>query len=302
MIRCLLLHTRFAVSLGGRSLCGEFPSLAIGATDDPAGESAVIDVDRWEEGAERDFAPFESVALTANRNGTLAIAGGRQGMIERATYEVMTRFQRYVDRRNVASATRQFDSVLHLCAALHSSEKPLVVADRDHAFDAWQWVLRLDPGASFEVQVAALFHDVERLVSEPDARIEHLAPDYQAFKDAHARGSAAITGRALARLRIDRPTITRVEALLASHEHRGTDPESALLADADALSFFSLNSPGYVDYFGVAQARRKIRYTLGRLGPGRRPLLARMKLRRDVRGMLAEELSQFAVSSGASPA
>lgn len=59
------------------------------------------------------------------------------------------------------------------------------------------------------------------------ARIEQHASDYRAFKNEHARRGAGMT--------------------------------------RDALSFFSLNSTGFLHYYGVEHTRRKIAYTLARL-------------------------------------
>src|SRR5262249_61670000 len=73
---------------------------------------------------------------------------------------------------------------------------------------------------------------------------------------------------------------------------RGTDPILAgalvCLNDADALSFFSWSSPGFVDYFGLDHARRKVRYTLARMSPHAQARLARVRLRADVARILAE--------------
>ena len=55
---------------------------------------------------------------------------------------------------------------------------------------------------------------------------------------------------------------------------------------ADALSFFSLNSPGYVDYFGPAQALRKIQYSYARMDDGARARLSGVRLRSDVERMV----------------
>lgn len=206
-----------------------------------------------------------------------AEAGRLPGM----TLEVLTRCQRLVGRRNAASSGPLFDRVLELHRSLHDLDKPLVRADHAHALDVWQWTVRLDPGAGLAVQLAALFHDVERLVSEADTRIEHQAGDYQAFKDEHARRGAEMAAAALQKAGVD--TATRIEAarLIAGHEH-----DLSLLNDADALSFFSLNSPGYVDWFGAEAARRKVAWTLARLRPEARRRLSGVRLRPDVAEML----------------
>jgi hypothetical protein len=192
--------------------------------------------------------------------------------LPRAAKEVLTRCQRHGGRRNAASSTPLFEGVLAAHRAMHDLAKPLVRADWNHALDVWQWALRLEPEAGLATQLAALFHDVERLVTEADARIEHRAGDYQGFKDGHARRGAAMAREALAAAGVDPVTAARAARLIADHERPPApdDPDAAdlaLLNDADALSFFSLNSVGYLDYFGIEATRRKVAWTLRRLRP-----------------------------------
>lgn len=250
----------------------------------------VLDTTQWDELVEIEgFERFEETMARAARAGTLVLVGAPADLA-RVGYEALTRFQRLAQRRNAASRSPAFSRAVEAHAALHRSGKPLVVADRDHALDAWQWVLRLDPDAGFEVQVAALYHDVERLVSEADARIEHLAPDYQAFKDAHAKGSASMARAVLSEVGITAPSLDRICALLRGHEREPTSRDARLLSDADCLSFFSHNASGYLGYFGAEQTRRKIRFTLDRLSQANRPILDRVRMRREVRGLLSVEL------------
>lgn len=204
----------------------------------------------------------------------------------------LTRLQRYIERRNVDSRGPVFERILRRHRALHDRRLPLVRADHDHAVDTWRWTLRLRPEASLGLQVAALFHDVERLGSEARERREHRAADYEAFKRAHARAGAEVTRRALRSAGVDEATIARVTALVAEHERPAdgaADPEErAVLSDADALSFFSLNASGFLDYDGPAHTRTKIAYTLGRLRPEHHDRLRRMHIRSDVLALLAE--------------
>ena len=148
-------------------------------------------------------------------------------------------------------------------------------------------MLRLAPEASCAVQLAALFHDVERLESEADRRVEHHAPDYAAFKDAHASRGGERAREVLLAAGVDEVTASRVRTIVALHERRGHDPEIDLLNDADALSFFSLNSSGYADYFGPEQTKKKIAYTLARLSPSARRRLSAVKLRPDVAALVS---------------
>jgi hypothetical protein len=83
---------------------------------------------------------------------------------------------------------------------------------------------------------------------------------------------------------IDYPAdqVERVVDLVARHETPAGDSELALLNDADALSFFSLNSAGFFDYYGPVHGARKIRYTLGRMRRAAVAELATVRLRADV--------------------
>ncbi|HEX8618413.1 MAG TPA: DUF4202 family protein [Thermoanaerobaculia bacterium] len=208
----------------------------------------------------------------------------------RATFplEVLNRCQRHIDRRNRHSQGQLFTRVLRKHRALHDLEKPLVRADYNHALDVRQWLLRLEADASLDLQLAALFHDVERLVSEADERVEHLAADYQGFKDEHARRGADMTKSVLAEAGVSERVAGRVAELIARHERRSDDPELALLNDADALSFFSLNSHGYASYFGPEQTKKKVAYTWNRMSAHARTRLATVRLRSDVRQMIDE--------------
>lgn len=254
--------------------------LSIHEADWPA---SLLDFKEWD-------ARFREVA---EKQAEVIFIGG-EGLCRRA-FEVLTRYQRYFPRRNEASATPEFDRVVQCHEKLHDLSKPLVSADYDHALDVWQWVLRLEPDASVALQIAALFHDIERLESEAEQRIEQHAPDYQAFKDAHARGGAAFTSALLKRIELDPGVIRRVARLIELHERPQVgqrEVEASVLADADALSFFTLNSPGFVDYYGTNHATSKVAYSLGRMTPGARRMLGRVKLRADVRALLDQVLVQ----------
>ena len=226
---------------------------------------------------------------------------GKEDRLVGFACEVLTRCQRLTDRRNEASRSPLFDQVLARHRTMHDLSKPLVRADYNHALDTWQWMLRLQPEAGLAVQLAALFHDVERLVSEADRRIEQHAADYQAFKEEHALRGAWMAGEVLARAGVDEETRRRVGRLISEHERPPEEErdleaaEIALLNDADALSFFSLNSVGYLDYYGPEQTWRKVAYTLRRLRPAARRHLAGIRLRPEVAAALAYELGTAAV-------
>jgi hypothetical protein len=282
------------------ALAAEFPAVELRwAPDRGETPSLPLSIGTWES----QFCNFYDLdALLDDMAERMAgpfalLLAGDEERLSGFAREVLTRYQRLMDRRNAASRNALFDRVLAEHRALHDLAKPLVRADYNHALDTWQWALRLEPEADLAVQLAALFHDVERLVSEADVRMEHHAANYQDFKDDHALKGAWMADQTLARAGVDERTRRRTARLIAEHERppAAGDPEAreiALLNDADALSFFSLNSVGYLDYYGLEQTRRKVAYTLRRLRPGSLRYLDGMRLRPKVAETLAEALEK----------
>lgn len=253
-----------------------FPTISVRAE---SGGRWDVDEETWN-GSEFDFWAFDR--SLDERAGERFHVSVRTADPEAILSQVLTRCQRLIRRRNDGSSTELFERILTAHESLHDRTLPLVQADLDHALDVWQWVLRLESNAPLAVQIAALYHDVERLGKESVARVEHAAPDYPRFKAEHARAGAAIADASLRPLGIDEATLRRAVELIASHESPGDDPDRLLINEADALSFFSLNSPGFFDYFDSAHCRRKVRYTLDRMRDRSLALLPSIRLREDV--------------------
>ncbi len=205
-------------------------------------------------------------------------------MLERGATSTDSRFP---GRRNTRSAGPLFERILADHRALHDLEKPLVKADHDHALDTWQWVLELDPDAGLALQAAALYHDVERLDSEAEERVEHRAPDYQAFKDEHARRGALVAARALAAAGLPSSETAHVIDLVSGHERPFALGEAALLADADVLSFFSCNLEGFLRCYGPSHTQLKIAWSWRRLRPEARRMIERIRWSRDAALLVA---------------
>lgn len=269
-----------------RTIARHFPNVAVRT---PSSETLRFSLRRW---CAPSFDPqrFDELLARGATRGALRIALELDGPtdVAGAVLQILTRAQPYLDRRNRASRTETFERALTAHFALHDLDQELVRADYAHALDTWQWTLRLDPDASLALQLAALFHDVERLVSEPLIRIEQHAADYVAFKRAHARRGAELTAATLGDVGLPPAIVQRVTELIATHESAGADPEAALLNDADALSFFSRNSAGFADYYGPKHTRTKVRYTYLRASPRALNSLATVRLRSDIASLLAE--------------
>jgi hypothetical protein len=269
-----------------RELAAQFPSVHITAMGERAVEEVRLRASEWRR---RDFDVYRfdyELDCAADEELTLHIVDDDPP--RSAALEILNRCQRTIRRRNRHTQCVRFERALTALWALHDLDKPLVRADYNHALDTFQWLLRLAPEASLALQLAALFHDIERLDSEADVRVEQHAADYVAFKQRHAVRGAAKARATLEQCGIDAATCDRVAELIGEHERRsGGDPEVELLNDADALSFFSLNSTGFVDYYGPEHTRRKLVYTLARLGSAARHHLSSIHLRDDVEELFA---------------
>jgi hypothetical protein len=227
-----------------------------------------------------DVGTFDEAVEHARPVGIVSIRGGDAAGV---ACEVLARYQRLVARRNDASSTPLFDRVLQVHAAAYDVTNPHVESELAHALDTWQWMLRLEPNASLAAQLAAIFHDVDRLESDPQERIEHRVLDPARLTKAGARAFAM-----LCEAGVPDAVAARARSIMCTVEDRASDPDAVLLDDADALSFLSLNSSRYADHFGLAQTRRKVAFTVGRLGPRARAKLALVRIRPDVERLLRE--------------
>ena len=252
----------------------------------PGGNGQPIDLETWMAGR-YDLAAFDHGVdvLASQRELVLRLVGPADAVVA-ACGEVATRVQRWACRRNVVSRRPAFDALLALHRKLHAIDVPLVHADFRHALDTWQWVLRLQPAASLALQLAALFHDVERLESEGQPRPEPGA-EYDEHKRRHARRGAQIAMQVLSHAGVPSAVCRRTAALIAAHEEPTADPSALTLAEADALSFLSLNSDRYLDHHGAPATRAKIEWTLRRLGPQGQAYLPGIRLRSDVAALMA---------------
>lgn len=252
----------------------EFPTIAVGRADKCQPGDLVIDDFAWR-GA-FDFSRFDELVEQARPAVTIAVRGADAAGV---AVEVLARYQRLVLRRNEASSKPLFDAVLDAHAALYD---PSCNGDREHALDTWQWMLRLQPNVGLAAQIAALFHEVDRLDCDPQERLEHRA--HRTNDDVAAdRGR----GRVLALLR--RIGLSENDAILVRDlisGHANATPDAGVLDEADGLSFLSLMSPRYADHFGLAQTRRKVTFTLCRLGEAAKGKVTLLRLRPDIDRLL----------------
>jgi uncharacterized protein DUF4202 len=268
----------------------EFPTVTWALMGLPPGDAFIIPERGWRASAANLDHWDRAVLELSDQPRWLVVQAEDDGAtLSQTARQILTRYQRLVPRTNAASSGAVFQRVLSGHRALHDLSVASVRADHDHALDVWQWILRLSPGASLALQLAALFHDVARLLPVADRRDEPRESDAASFEGAHAGVDLAV--RVLEGCGIDTQTSSEVASLIFQHAvSRGAahSPDAVLLADADALSFFSLDSPGFADCHGREQTWKKVRHTLGRMSSSAVRRLTDVRLREDVHFHLAE--------------
>jgi len=230
--------------------------------------------------------------------------GAEPDRLAEGALQLALRFQRFDPSTNPASATPFFQQILAAHEAMFDRRLPLVAAEHDHALDTWRWVLRLEPHASLSLQLAALLHDVESPDTGPSAN-GGRPDDYLGSKRAEAEASARAVVGILESLSTPPPLVERTRALIAEHEGCASseprEPAATLLANADALSFFSLGAAGFARHFGLAHAARKVAHGVRRLDVEGHSWLGRLKLPRTIRALVFETLAEQSGAPAAPP-
>ena len=163
-----------------------------------------------------------------------------------------------------------------------------VPEDPVHSRNTLEWLLDCDPKADAALRIAALGHDIDRAVAERKIQRADFA-EYDAFKAAHARNSAAILLGIMHECGVEDAALTgEVHRLVCLHEVGG-DPRSNLLKDADSLSYFDVNLPLYFERNGWEETRRRGVWGYLRLSKRARPIAARMASRSGLLKRLMDE-------------
>lgn len=248
---------------------------------------------------------FDNAIVPAIERSPAAIRIQGEAVLAETVLSVITRYQRFVMRRNDASVDRRFHFVLRRHGELYDRKEPLARAAYDHALDAWAWLLRLEPQASLEVQLAVLFHDIDALINGVGRVPGRRAPPRHAREGAAAsRGfprrdqrsaGPQIADDILASCGIDdAPRARAVELIAATMRGERGSAELSLLADASALAFFSVMSPVYVSYFGHEETAEKVDATLERLRSRQRLRLGTIRFMPEIEALVLEHLERAA--------
>lgn len=140
----------------------------------------------------------------------------------------------------------------------------------NHAINTLEWLLVLLPDASESLQVSVLLHDCDRFIKEKRV-VQDDFENYDDYKKAHSIKSAEIAKKIL--LKIHRKDIiNQVTEYIADHEF-GTTTLSAVVCDADSLSFFDQNIQRYYFERGAENTEKKIAFMYNKLSAKAKELL-----------------------------
>lgn len=156
--------------------------------------------------------------------------------------------------------------------------------ERVHALDVLSWVERLDPDASLSLRLAALFHDIDRVVNPSMGggfKGDRSGDAYALHKKRHASRSADFIIPVLQNRGFPGEVLERTRFLILHHDDSGeevsglNDPDLDHIVTADSFAFFTSIAPRLFKAEGAKRIEDKIAFMIDKL-----PDTARTSLRR----------------------
>lgn len=131
-----------------------------------------------------------------------------------------------------------------------------------HASLVHEYVLQLRPTADYALRVAALSHDIDRLISPRVLRIGN--EPYSRYKNRHAKRSASLMQTMLdLEGEIADTDIAHIFNLIKRHEVGGNEDQN-LLRDADSIAFLSDGLAEYEKNYGIEETKLKVHFMYDR--------------------------------------
>jgi hypothetical protein len=156
-----------------------------------------------------------------------------------------------------------------------------------HGEETKEWLLKIDPKADWQLQIAALAHDIERAVP-PKLKI-HTDEKYGYYKARHAKRSATIVGQILRQEGFRNQDVSRIMNAIEKHEIGG-DNDSDLVRDADSIRWFDKGHINYINVFGMDSAKTKGLWMYKRTTIETKRLIDDMPYENDIKEHISKKL------------
>jgi hypothetical protein len=160
------------------------------------------------------------------------------------------------------------------------TKKSGIEEDARHSILTHEWLLKLNPDVSEELQIAALAHDIDRAV-RPRVLITD-GESYDGYKQRHAKRSAELIAKLMRVCKYSPGSINKVKRLVALHEVSG-DEEIDLLRDADSIAFFDYNINFYLRRKGADITKEKIVFMFARASNRAKQVIKELEYSPDVK-------------------
>ncbi|MBU1037229.1 HD domain-containing protein [Patescibacteria group bacterium] len=157
-----------------------------------------------------------------------------------------------------------------------------VAGEKLHSLDVLIWIEKLNPHPSLALKLAALFHDIDRIVTPKVGggfKGERNTKAYFEHKKKHAQRSADYIIPLLSKIVADKDIVKKTEFLIIHHDDNGRQVEDLqdlglnYLVTADSFAFFTSIAPKLYAAEGKERIKDKIRFMIDKI-----PDFARKKL------------------------
>lgn len=170
--------------------------------------------------------------------------------------------------------------------------------EKNHAKTVLEWVNRLSKNPPIELQLAALFHDIDRVITPGVGggfKGDRKGSEYEQHKKAHAKRSADYLRTKLLEQHTPSDLIDRIYFLISHHDDTGKEVESFqdddlnYLVAADSFAFFSSIAPKLYKAEGEQRLKDKIKFMVEKMPVSTKKLLQSQKLDDEVFERLKNE-------------
>jgi|SRR3989344_1523874 len=149
-----------------------------------------------------------------------------------------------------------------------------VDGEKNHALDVYKWVKEIKKNASTTLKIAALFHDIDRIITPgvgAGFKGDRTSREYKEHKKAHANRSANYICLLLLENGLSKSFVDRIRFLIQHHDDTGkeiefiNDRELDILVSADSLSFFDTIAASLYKEEGEERLKDKVRFMVQKM-------------------------------------